>query len=186
MEDYQITLLFWQRNEAAIYAARDKYGTYCRSIALAVLGDYEDALECENDTYLGAWNAIPPHRPQRLSTYLGKITRRISLDKWKSLHTRKRGGGEVVLALEELGECIASGETPQQKLEVQELTLQINAFLKALPETEQQVFICRYWYLSSVKTIAKQFDFSESKVKSMLCRTRLKLKAHLEKEGMVV
>lgn len=186
MEDIQIVDLYFARNEQAIKETAQKYGKYLFSIAYNILSSNRDSEEAVNDTYLGAWNSIPPHSPQRLSTYLGKITRRISLDKWKSLHTRKRGGGEVVLALEELGECIASGETPQQKLEVQELTLQINAFLKALPETEQQVFICRYWYLSSVKTIAKQFDFSESKVKSMLCRTRLKLKAHLEKEGMVV
>ena len=186
MEDMQIVDLYFARSEKAIDETARKYGKYLFSIAYNILSSNWDSEETVNDTYLGAWNSIPPHRPQRLSTYLGKITRRISLDKWKSLHTRKRGGGEVVLALEELDECIASGETPQQQVETQELTQQLNVFIKALPEIEQQVFVCRYWYLYSVKTIAKQFDFSESKVKSMLSRTRNKLKNHLQKEGILV
>ena len=186
MEDMQIVDLYFARSEKAIDETARKYGKYLFSIAYNILSSNWDSEETVNDTYLGAWNSIPPHRPQRLSTYLGKITRRISLDKWKSLHTRKRGGGEVVLALEELGECIASSETPQQQVETQELTQQLNVFIKALPEIEQQVFVCRYWYLYSVKTIAKQFDFSESKVKSMLSRTRNKLKTHLQKEGILV
>ena len=186
MEDMQIVDLYFARSEKAIDETAHKYGKYLFSIAYNILSSNRDSEEAVNDTYLGAWNSIPPHSPQRLSTYLGKITRRISLDKWKSLHTRKRGGGEVVLALEELGECIASSETPQQQVETQELTQQLNVFIKALPEIEQQVFVCRYWYLYSVKTIAKQFDFSESKVKSMLSRTRNKLKTHLQKEGILV
>lgn len=107
MEDHQITQLFWQRNEAAIGAARDKLCAYCRSIALAVLGDHEDALECENDTYLAAWNSIPPNNPQSLSAYLGKLTRRIALNRLRSAQTTKRGGGQAEISLQELGDVIA-------------------------------------------------------------------------------
>ena len=186
MEDMQIVDLYFARNEQAIDETAQKYGKYLFSIAYNILSSNRDSEEAVNDTYMGAWRSIPPHRPSRLSTYLGKITRRISLEKWKYFHAQKRGGGEVPLALEELGECIASVETPQQQLELQELTQRLNVFMKALPETEQQVFVCRYWYLYSVKTIAKQFGFSESKVKSMLSRTRSKLKTHLAKERMVL
>ena len=186
MEDMQIIDLYFVRSEQAIKETAQKYGKYLFSIAYNILSSNRDSEEAVNDTYLGAWNSIPPHRPQRLNTYLGKITRRISLGKWKALHAQKRGEGEVPIALEELGECIPSGETPQQEMESKELTCQLNAFIRSLPETEQQVFVCRYWYLSSVKTIAKQFGFSESKVKSMLSRTRGKLRIHLQKEGIFV
>ena len=110
----------------------------------------------------------------------------MALGKWKAAYAQKRGGGEIVLALEELGECFSGGDTPEHTMERMELTKAINVFLKALPETEQRVFVCRYWYLYPVKTIAKEFAFSESKVKSMLSRTRMKLKNHLQKEGMLV
>ena len=186
MEDMQIVDLYFARNEKAIDETAQKYGKYLFSIAYHILSSNRDSEEAVNDTYLGAWRSIPPHRPNRLSTYLGKITRRISLEKWKYFHAQKRGGGEVLRAREELGECICTGETPEQTMEMKELTQELNIFLKSLPETEQKVFVCRYWYLTPVKTISKQFGFSESKVKSMLSRTRSKLKTHLVKEGMVV
>lgn len=186
MEDIQIVDLYFRRSEQALDETAHKYGKYLFSIAYNILCSNRDAEEAVNDTYLGAWHSIPPHRPNRLSTYLGKITRRISLDKWKMMRTQKRGGGEVPLALEELSECIPGNETPQQTIELKELTRCINTFLKTLPETEQRIFVSRYWYLTPIKTIAKQFGFSESKVKSMLSRTRGKLKNHLKKEGIEV
>lgn len=186
MEDMQIVDLYFARSEKAIDETARKYGKYLFSIAYNILSSNWDSEETVNDTYLGAWNSIPPHRPQRLSTYLGKITRRISLDKWKSLHTRKRGGGEVPLVLEELSECIPAGETPEQAMELKELTQLLNTFIRTLAETEQRVFICRYWYLMSVKTISWNFGFTESKVKSMLSRTRGKLKTYLEREGIFI
>lgn len=186
MEDVQIVQLYFERREQAIEETAGKYGKYLFSIAHNILSSNRDAEETVNDTYLGAWNSIPPHRPHRLSTYLGKITRRISLDKWKANRTQKRGGGEVTLALQELEDCLAGTDTPQQRLEQKELTAQINVFVKMLPDTEQKLFIRRYWYLDPVKTIAKEYGFSESKVKSMLSRTRSKLKTHLQKEGMVL
>lgn len=186
MEDVQIVDLYFARNEQAITETAAKYGSYLFSIAQNILVNRSDAEETVNDTYMGAWRSIPPHRPNRLSTYLGKITRRCSLEKWKRNHAQKRGGGEVSLALEELADCIPGGESPQVQLEMKELTRLMNRFVKTLPETEQRIFICRYWYLVPVKTIARDFGFSESKVKSMLSRARSKLKICLQKEGIEV
>lgn len=186
MEDIQIVDLYFARNEQAIKETAQKYGKYLFSIAYNILSSNRDSEEAVNDTYMGAWHSIPPHRPNRLSTYLGKITRRISLEKWKYFHAQKRGGGEVPLALEELGECIPAGETPEQAMELKELTQLLNTFIRTLAETEQRVFICRYWYLMSVKTISWNFGFTESKVKSMLSRTRVKLKTYLEREGIFI
>lgn len=186
VEDAQIVQLFLARKEQAIEETAGKYGKYLFAIANNILTSNRDAEEAVNDTYLGAWNSIPPHRPHRLNTYLGKITRRISLDKWKVNRTQKRGGGEVTLALEELEDCIPAGETPEQAMELKELTQLLNTFIRTLAETEQRVFICRYWYLMSVKTISRNFGFTESKVKSMLSRTRGKLKTYLEREGIFI
>ena len=186
MEDLQIVELYLARDEQAITETDIKYGSYCFSIAHRILDSRPDAEETVNDTYMGAWRSIPPHRPAKLNTYLGKITRRLALGKWKMRHSQKRGGGETALALEELGECLPSRDTPEQTLEQKALTHAINAFLKSLPQTEQRIFICRYWHVYPVKTIARDFGFSESKVKSMLSRTRSKLKTYLEKEGIFV
>ena len=186
MEDMQIVDLYFARSEQAVAETAHKYGNYLFSIAHNILMNRPDAEEAVSDTYLGAWNSIPPHRPGRLSTYLGKITRRCALEKWKAHHAKKRGGGEVSLALDELGECITTGEPPQQALEMKELTRKINSFLKNLPETEQRIFVSRYWYLMPVKEIARNMGFSESKVKSALSRTRSKLKYYLEKEGLTI
>ena len=186
MEDAQIVELYFARSEQAIAETAHKYSSYLFSIAHNILLSRPDAEEAVNDTYLGAWRSIPPHRPNRLSTYLGKITRRTALEKWKAQHAQKRGGGEVSLALEELGECVSTGDTPQQALELKELTRRINGFLRELPDTEQRIFVSRYWYLMPVKDIARNMGFSESKVKSMLSRTRSKLKQYLEKEGLTI
>lgn len=184
MEDSRIVDLYWQRSERAIDETAAKYGSYCRTIARNILGNEEDAGEVVNDTYLGAWNAMPPHRPAVLSTFLGKITRRISIKRRQAQTAAKRGGGTVELALEELSQCIPSAQTVERHIEQAELAAAIDRFVMSLPLTERRVFLCRYWYLDSVSDIAKQFRFSQSKVKSMLHRTRKKLKLHLEQEGL--
>lgn len=186
MEDTQIVELYFNRNESAITETAQKYGKYCFSIAYNILMSRADAEETVNDTYLGAWRAIPPHRPQQLNTFLGKITRRLALMKWKARTAQKRGGGETAIALEELGECISDGDTPERMMEMKELSQHLNTFLKTVQDTEQRIFIRRYWYLYPVRTIAAEFGFSESKVKSMLSRTRKKLAAYLQKEGITV
>ncbi len=185
MEDEKIIDLYWNRSENAISETAGKYGGYCYSIAYRILTNQEDAQECVNDTYMAAWNAMPPKRPAILATFLGKITRHLSIDRWRSQNRVKRGGGEMVLALEELEECIDSGESAEKALERKELAMVFNRFLDSLPETERRVFLCRYWYLDPVKDIAAAFGFSGSKVTSMLYRTRGKLRTVLEKEGLL-
>ena len=185
MDDTQIVELYWAREESAIEETETKYGSYCRSIAQNILQNTDDAAESVNDTWLDAWNSMPPHRPSVLSTFLGKLTRRISIDKWRHQNAKKRGDGQLPLVLAELEDCISDGKSIEEETERKLLAEVIAAFVKSLPETEQKVFLCRYWYMDSVSSIASRFRFSESKVKSMLYRTREKLRVRLEKEGLV-
>lgn len=149
MEDAYIVDLYWQHSERAIEESAAKYGRYCHSIAYNILFNAEDAEECVNDTYLGAWNSIPPHRPTVLSSFLGKITRRLSIKKWQSRNAKRRGGGEVALALEELAECVPAPCEPDREVSEHELARIIDSFAASLPEVERNVFVCRYWYLDS-------------------------------------
>ena len=182
MEDARIVELYWARSERAIDETSAKYGKYCYAISHNILANAEDADESVNDTYLAAWNSIPPHRPAILSTFLGKIARRISIDKWRARSAEKRGGGELALALDELSECVPSDTNVEQIVEAEELGKAIDRFVMALPIMERRVFICRYWYLDPVASICQQFGFSQSKVKVMLHRTRKSLRSYLEKE----
>ena len=186
MNDSQIVALFFDRDQRAIEETAAKYGNYCYSIIHNILNNQEDADEAVSDTYLALWNAIPPHKPMVLRTFLGKIARRTALKQWEKLRIQKRGGGEVVLALEELSEYLSDGSTPETAIQTAELTQILNAFLRNLPKEERQVFVCRYWYLDSIADISKRFGFSQSKVKSMLARTRMKLRATLTKEGIAL
>lgn len=185
MEDSRILDLYWQRSQQAIAETAKKYGRYCFSIAFNILENGADAEETVNDTYLGAWNAIPPHRPANLSTFLGKIARRTALKRWEAARAAKRGGGETALVLEELAGCIP-GKSLEETMNERELSRILQKFVRDLPRTERRVFVCRYWYLDPIANIAKEFGFSQSKVKSMLLRTRNKLKKELEKEGIAL
>ena len=185
MEDEQIVTLYWNRDEAAIQETQTKYDRYLTKIACNILADMEDSRESVNDTYLAAWNTMPPRRPNILSAFLGKLTRYISLDRWKKCSAQKRGGGQVALSLEELEECISGGDDPEKEVDRKELLRYLNRFLDALPETQRRVFVCRYWYLESVPEIAARFGFSESKVTAMLHRLREKLRARLQLEGLL-
>lgn len=183
MEDELILELYYSRSEIAIAETANKYGRYCHSIAYHILADVRDADEVVNDTYMGAWNSLPPHHPSVLSTYLGKITRRISINRWNERKADKRGQGEIPLALDELTEAIPSPVTPEQTIVAAELTKSIDRFLSGLPEMERDMFVCRYWFLAPVAEISSKFGYSASKTKSILFRTRNKLKDHLQKEG---
>lgn len=185
MEDARIVDLYWARSENAISETSAKYGKYCYAIAYNVLANHEDADESVNDTYLDAWNNMPPHRPSILSTFLGKITRRISIDKWRGRTAEKRGGGEIVLALDELSDCVPSDHNVEHEVEAAELAKVIDDFVMSLPLMDRRVFICRYWYLDPISVISQQFSFSESKVKMMLHRQRKKLLSYLEKEAIL-
>lgn len=182
MDDERIVELYWNRNENAIFETASKYGNYLSCISYNILVNREDVKECVNDTYNDAWNAMPPHRPSILSTFLGKITRRISIDRWRKYQADKRGGGEITLVLEELNDCVAGTSNVEKEFERQELIRIFQYFLKSLPEMERRIFLCRYWYMDSIKSIAEQFGFSQSKVTSTLYRTRGKLKNQLIKE----
>ena len=184
MEDQGIIALFFKRSEQAIEETDKKYGGYCYSIAYNILSNREDSEESVSDTYLSAWNTIPPRRPNFLSAFLAKMTRHISIDRWRKRSAKKRGGGEIILALEELEDCVdsSSAETEYEK---KELSRVLNQFLSSLPETERNVFLCRYWYLDSIQTISEVSGFSQSKVTSMLQRLRGKLRKKLSEEGYV-
>lgn len=185
MEDEKIIELFWNRSESAISETAQKYGNYCYSIAYNILTNSEDAEESVSDTYMAAWKAMPPRRPSILATFLGKITRHLSIDRWRSRNRYKRGGGEIVLALEELEDCIADSQTVEMALERKQLAVVFNRFLDSLPEMDRRVFLCRYWYLDPIADIAGYYGFSVSKVTSVLHRTRKKLRTTLEKEGLL-
>lgn len=186
MQDEKIVALYWERDESAIRATEEKYGAYLTKIAYNILADLEDSKESVNDTYLGAWNSMPPNRPSILSTYLAKITRRTSIDIFRKRSSAKRRVSEYSVSLEELGDCISIGESPEQTVELQLLADTIAAYLQTLPKMNRNVFLQRYYYLDPVQDIADYYGVTKSKIEGMLHRMRKGLKAHLEKEGFVL
>lgn len=183
MDDEQILALYWQRDERAIAETAARYGPYCRRIAHNILADEQDAEECLNDTWLRAWGTIPPHRPERLSTFLGKLTRELSLSRLRARLAQKRGGGEAALALEELSECVPGPGDAQQELEAKELARALNAFLATLRQEERDLFVSRYWFLTLLEELGRRSGWSQSRLKSALYRTRKKLYDYLREEG---
>ena len=186
MEDEQIIALYWDRSENAISETDKKYGQYCHYIARNILQNEEDTAECVSDAYLRLWNSIPPRRPNNLRTFLGKITRNLALNRYEQRKTQKRGAGEIPQVLEELQQCIPSGESPQQLVDGIVLRELLNSFLAGLKPQTRKIFLQRYWYMSSVKEIARDLGITESKVTVTLCRTRQKLASLLEKEGFTL
>lgn len=186
MKDEEIIELYWNRNESAILETSKQYERYCYSIAYNILYCKEDSDECVNDTWLKAWNVIPPQRPNKLSLFLGRITRNMSLDKYKARKAQKRGGGEIMLVLEELDECIPSINNVEQAVIEEDLDRIINRFLHTLPERECNIFLARYWHSKPIAEIAKDFSMKENNVKANLYRNRVKLKTYLLKEGVAL
>lgn len=186
MRDQEIIDLYWARKEAAIPATAEKYGRYCHTISYNILHNHEDAEECVNDTYLGAWKSMPPNRPERLAAFLGKIARNFSLNRFKQYTAKKRGIGQTELALSELEDCIPAETGIEQIMDEMILVRSIDRFLWEQPEQKRNIFIRRYWYLSSIRDIARDIGMSQSKVTSLLFRMRNELKAHLEKEGITL
>ena len=184
MEDAQIVALYWQREEAAVAESDKKYGQYCRRIARNILENEADAEECVNDTWLKAWNAIPPQRPAKLSVFLGRITRNLALNRRERETAQKRGGGITAAVLEELEGCLpAPMGDPAEDMVIRET---LDRFLAELPAETRQIFLQRYWYLCPVKEIAALHGVGESRVKMALLRARNQLKDLLEKEGIRV
>ena len=185
MEDRQIIDLYFRRDEDAIVRTREKYGGYCYHIAANILPLREDAEECVSDTWLRAWNAIPPARPDPLRSWLGRVTRNLALSHWRKDRAQKRGGSEAALAFEELSDCLSGGEEPERVVEASALADAVNAFLATLKPRERSLFLARYWYFAPVREIAARTGKSESAVKSSLLRTRRKLYDYLNEEGLL-
>lgn len=183
MEDKEIIQMYWDRKEQAIAETSVKYGRYCTYIAMNILNNIENAEECVNDTYLNAWNAIPPHKPSILSTFLGKIVRNLSLNKYKHIHTAKRGGYELTMILDELGEIVSDEEAVLDTVFRNELIKTINDFISTLSEEKRYMFFRRYWYSDSIKAIAAGCDRTENYIYVELCRLRNKLHKYLAERG---
>lgn len=184
MEDSAIIELYWSRDQTAVAETAKKYGTYCRYIARQILQNDWDSEECVNDTYMNAWNSIPPKRPPALGAFLGKITRNLALNLYAKNIAQKRGGGQCDLVLEELEECLSPRRTDADPTGDIVLRDAMAAFVAGLDETRRRIFLRRYWYLSPIKEIAQSFGMSESKVKTILMRTRNELKQLLQREGI--
>jgi len=186
MTDEQIIELYLERNEKAILETDKKYNAYCTKISMSILGNELDSEECVNDTWLGAWRSIPPKRPSNLATFLGRITRNLSINRYKMKFADKRAVNEFTVSLDELSECVSEGNGVENEEYAKEIGASISRFLHAQKELDRKIFVCRYFYCDSIATIADRFDISESKVKSLLFRMRSKLKTHLEKEDIIV
>jgi len=185
MEDTKILDLYWQRDEEAILQTDHKYGTYCRTIAYNILGDHQDVEECINDTWMQAWESIPPVRPKVLRLFLARITRNLSINRYNAKQAKKRGSGQTGLVLEELAECLADDHDVERAYEEKALGECIARFVRSLPEREAFLFVRRYFYVEPVSLIAERYHLTENNVMVILSRTRKKLKMHLKQEGYV-
>ena len=183
MDDETIIQLFLARDEEAIREASKQYGSYCYLIAHRILGNPADAEECVNDTWLRAWNAIPPQEPASLSLFFGKITRNLAIDRYREAHRIRRGSGESLVVLEELGDLVSGSDSPETELLAKELKTEIDAFLQSLPQEKRYLFILRYWYAEKISDIAVRFGMTPNHVSVVLKRIRKQLKRRLQKKG---
>ncbi|HWQ50595.1 MAG TPA: sigma-70 family RNA polymerase sigma factor [Terriglobales bacterium] len=187
MSDEQIITLYWERSESAIVETAAVYGRYCHKIAMNILDNNEDADECVNDTYARAWSAIPPERPNKLSAFLGRITRNLALHVWEKRQAEKRGGGQFDIVLAELEELLSDGGSGvERQIEAASITESLNRFLAEQPGVNRRLFVRRYWHTDTLEEIAGDLGMSVSKAKSILFRMRKNLKTHLEQEGIIV
>ena len=186
MEDTAIIDLYWARSQQAIAASQEKYGSYCHTIARRILDREEDAEECVNDTWLRAWNAMPPQRPGILSAFFGKLTRNLSLDRWRRAKAAKRGGSQVEVALHELEDCLPDHRRPDEELEAGETAALISDFLRRQSREDRALFIRRYWAGEAVKELAGELGQRPNAVTKRLLRLRESLRKSLEREGISV
>ena len=183
MDDRQIIELYFSRDERALSETEQKYGRYCFCVANNILSNEQDSEECVNDTLNKTWNAIPPQRPNSLKLFLARIARNLAFDKVKSQTRQKRGGGELMLALDEISEIISDDYSIEAELESNGLMQSVNSFLHTVGEREANVFIRRYFFLDSIESIAKVYRISEANTNKILSRTRAGLREYLKKEG---
>lgn len=181
MQDEIIIELFWKRDESALRETECKYKSYLSKVAYNILADIEDARETVNETLLRAWNSIPPQKPSALRIYLGKLTRELAIDVYRTKHRKKRIASELTVSLEELGDIAASDS--ESDLDLKLLGETIERYLKTVSEEARTAFVQRYYFADTVREIAARQNASESKIKSLLFRTRAGLKDYLIKEG---
>ena len=184
MDDRRIVELFLERSEEAILETDIKYGRYCHKIAFNVLGNDEDSEECVNDAYMRAWGSIPPNEPDSMASYIGRITRNLTLDKLRQKQSDKRGNGEVPVVLDELAECVSGHDELERRQDSAEIAAAIDSFLDELNSMERGVFMRRYWMMEPIADVANRYDISVSKTTTMLFRLRNRLKKHFMKEGI--
>lgn len=182
MKETEIVALFLSRNETAITVVSVQYGAFCGTIANNILHNPQAAEECVNDTWLAAWNSIPPNQPNSLKAYLGRITRRFAVSRWRKEHTQKRGADEIALIFDELQVCAGEASLPDRIAEGRALSDSISCFLRSLPPDDRRLFVLRYWYCQSVAELAADVGCSESRITSRLFRIRRKLSRHLKQE----
>ena len=182
MDDSDIIGLYWARDEAAISETSARYGAYLGTVAYQILDSREDADECVNDTYLRAWNSMPPQKPDRLRLYLAKITRSLSIDRWRGKTAEKRRAGEYAASLDELAECVEELSSVEDEAERHRLAETVNDWLGTLGTEQRTVFVCRYWYCDPLSAIAESRGCTEAKIKSMLYRLRQSLRETLIRE----
>lgn len=183
MKDKAIIDLYWSRDEAAIRESEISYGAYCSKVADNILHSARDSEECVNDTWLRAWNALPPERPNRLGLFFARITRNLALDRLRRKQSLKAGGGQVAVCLDELSEIIGEEAAFPERLALKEL---IETFLADLPAKQREMFMLRYWYIQPVAEIAERYQVSEGAVKMTLQRVREKMRAYLTEEGITL
>lgn len=183
MNDSDIIQLYWDRDDRAISETSEKYGRYCKTIAKNILENEQDAEECVNDTYLSAWNAMPTHWPEQLAAFLGKLTRNLSFNKYKYNRAEKRGGGEIMLVLDELADCVSGVDNVEQEIGRRELAEAVSSFVEGLPERKRKIFVCRYWYADPISEIARVHGMGPGNVSKTLERVRKQLKIYLTERG---
>ncbi len=186
MNDSKIVGLFWECSESALKEVSKKYGAYCLTIAQNILGNREDSEECVNDTYLRAWDSIPPNKPTSLGAFLGRITKNLAIDRIRSLLCEKRGGSMEIVSFDELDEFVSGNYSVESESERREILEAINAFLKGLPAKKRQMFVARYWQYYKLSELGDLFGMSESSVAVELGRTRKKLKEYLINRGFEI
>lgn len=183
MTDEKIIDMFFQRDEQAIQVSMDIYDTYCRTVASGILSNPADIDEAVADTYLAVWDAIPPQRPKHLRLFFGRITRNRAVSILRKNNADRRGGNRVIVALDELSQCVSTLGSPEQEIDAKQLGEAISCFLKKQPAQQRQVFLRRYFYLEDIPDIAHRYRLQEANVRMILSRTRQKLQKYLAQEG---
>ena len=184
MDDRDLIALYFARDSAAAAETQRKFGGYCYTIAFNILGNAQDAEECVNDVLLRLWERIPPAQPENFYAYIAAVTRSVAQNRYAAAHTRKRGGGDITLALDELRDCTGP-DTVEQQVNERALSKAVGDFLGTLKHQHRIIFVQRYWYLCPVDDIADDLGITKSKVTVTLMRTRKKLRIYLEKEGFL-